>query len=247
MEKKILLCIAIIVIAVLSFGCGGDLTGGSDNNDVYVINASLVKNTFTDSARIDVVLTKNGDTCHCADIQLGAIVLDTNAIGYYKIFDSSQIIVDTVYTLNVRDSSSLNANLTIRLANTVTITDAGFRFYTGSAEAVSWTGGTNADGFILASTPPAGAVVDTGYTSYYSILNGVIPVETFLINPTTRIIGIHKIYVAAYNGAPVANSLLPFDLPKINIPASNVNGSNISGRVAGIVISASDSIDVSAP
>ena len=247
MEKKTAIISAILIFGLLAFGCGGDLNPTGGSKDTYVVDAVLVKNTYTDSARVDVLLLKNGDTCSTATIRLNTTVLDTSGSRYYKAFGAGLIPVDTVYTLSIHDSTIFSADLSIRLADAVTITFSGFRFYNGSAEAVSWTGGTKGDGYILATAPPESAAVDTGYSAYYTTLTGAIPAEAFEDGFSNRIIGVHKIYVTAYTGAPIDSPLLPFDLPKILIPADNVSGTQISGRAAGIVISAPDSIDVSAP
>ncbi len=244
MKKKTALL--VILIALIGFsGCGGDLTGSGDSDDVYTIRAVLVKLQETDTARIDVLLTKNGDTSKSAVISLGGNELDTNETGYYKDYIAGQLPIDTDYTLNVSDSGSIDIDFSIRLSDAVTITDAGFRFYTGSAEAVNWTGGGMGTGYILATMPPGSATVDTGYTAYTGILTGTIPSEAFEMNLSDRIEGIHKIYVASYTGAPIASDFIPFDLPKTLVPADNVSETNITGRTAGIVVAVPDSISVS--
>ncbi|MEZ5360631.1 MAG: hypothetical protein R3F48_17595 [Candidatus Zixiibacteriota bacterium] len=247
MEKKTVLFVIPILALILGLvGCGGDLTGGG-TKDTYVVYATLVKNVQTDTARIDVLLTRNGDTITTATVALNNDTLETNTIGYYQTYGAGTIPVNAVYTLSLVDSTLLDRAISIRLAGAPIITNTGFRFYTGSAEAVSWTGGANADGFILATMPPASASVDTGYSAYVAVNNGTIPSEAFELGVNDRIIGMHMIYVAAYNGAPIANTFIPFDLPKLLIPGDNISGSNISGRAAGIVIGLPDSISVSNP
>lgn len=246
MEKKKILFV-LLVLGLGLTGCGGSLTGGDDDSDYYTISAVLVKNVQTDSAAITVVLTKNADTITSAVITLDGDTLMTNSSGYYKTYGSGRIPVDTVYTLSITDSTLLDRDLSIRLASTPVITDAGFRFYTGSAEPVAWTGGANADGFILATKPPDDAAVDTGYSAYTGLLNGTIPSETFELDLNDRIIGTHMIYVVAYTGAPVEDGFIPFFLPSVLVPDDNITGTTIIGRTAGIVIALPDSISVSNP
>lgn len=248
MEKKTILLVLPLMTLILGLvGCGGNLTGNNTDKNYYVINAILVKNVGTDSARIDVLLTRNKDTITSAVVTLNNDTLETNSTGYYQNYGTGLVPVDTTYTLSIIDSTLLDRDISIRLAGTPVINSPTFRFYTGSAEAVSWTGGANADGFILATVPPDSASVDTGYSAYTALVSGTIPSSAFEQGINDRIIGMHMIYVAAYNGAPIADNFIPFDLPSIDVPGDNVAGNTVSGRTAGIVIGLPDSISVSNP
>jgi hypothetical protein len=129
----------------------------------------------------------------------------------------------------------------------VSIDSAGFRQFFGNAESVSWSMITGIDGYILATSPPEPpdtSVVYDGYEEYLIDAAGTIPSATFL-SGDNRILGYHLIYAAAYTGAPTDFSNLPFDIPIVNNPSDNISLSNLKGRVAGMVISAPDSIFVS--
>lgn len=243
MKQSISLSISLLVFAVLLATCGGEQKPTSTVTDTYRVEAVLYKNLDDGEANIDLCLIKNGVMYKGANITLDTIPLDTNVCGYTKRFSPSQVLVNSSYILNITDGSKLDLDIPILVPQSFSIVDVGFRNFTGSPEAVSWTASTNLDGYILATVPPDSAVTDDGYEEYVAVTNGSIPAETFSYNQE-RIIGSHMIYVTAYSGAPVEFPTLPFAIPATGGPADSVWAKNVTGRVAGMVIAAPDSIFV---
>lgn len=237
-----LLAIAAIWTALLS-GCDADLTGTGKPLDNYRVETVLLANLDTSTTSILLTLTKNGLTYKKADIALSGKSLDTTAAGYYRLFDSSEVVPDSVYILSIKDSTTYTVNLSLTLPGVFSINETGVRFYSGTAETVSWTLSEETDGYILATTPPDSAITDEGYEIYAGGTTGTLPPDAFIYNDE-RIIGDHLIYVASYTGAPTSFPDIPFDIPAENYPADNVSGTQISGRVAGMVIAVPDTIIV---
>ena len=244
MRKICLNLIGLIAVIVTLAGCGGSLTSPG-TPDSYQVSALLVKEMATDSARVEVTLKKNGVLYSEAYLTLRGLVLTGDSTGYRRTFTPAQISADTSYTLNIKDSSFLNVNLTISLPDTLSITNPDFRYFTGGVVPVQWIGGTSGDGYILATAPPAAAPDSAdGYSTYTLSNSGNIPTTAFMYNATDRIVGNHHIYVASYIGAPVAAPALPFDLPNSGAPAANVAVGKVTGRLAGVILSPPDSINV---
>jgi hypothetical protein len=227
-------------------GCSGEPVAPRSGVD-YRVEGVLVKNLSDGSARIDLTLTKDSTAYKKAVITLGTTVLDTNVYGYSKTFSSSAIAVGQTYSLNIHDSTSLNVNLTISMPGTFSITgiSPASRIYTSDPVYVTWSVATNADGYILASVPPSGAVTDSGYSVYdYTVADpGMIPTTGFRYNGIA-ISGTHKVYVAAFTGAPAKTIGFPFLIPALDGPDDNVSKSIIFGRMAGMVLAVPDSIIV---
>ncbi len=209
--------------------------------------AVLVKNLSDGSARIDMTLQKNDSTYKKAVVTLGTTILDTNILGYTKSFLSTEILVGQNYTLNIHDSTSLNINLIITMPGSYTDSVAvpANRIYSGGNVTVGWTVAANADGYILATVPPADAITDAGdSTYYYDVTSGtIIGPEIFRPNGVA-VSGTHKVYVAAFAGAPVKTPGIPFSVPETNKPGDNVSKNILFGRLAGMVITAPDSVVV---
>ncbi len=244
MKKIYAISIPVLLIAALLAGCSGDLNTPSTSS-TYRVDAILVKKMLPDSSAVFLTLQKNGADYKGAGVTLAGMVLDTNELGYVGYFGASQIAADTSYIINIKDNDSLDVDLTVSVPELFAINSPGLRFFTGGAESVSWFASTNADAYILATEPPEDtAVVYDGFEAYVATTTETIPPETFL-DGLDRIGGMHYIHVAAYIGSPIDISELPFMIPVDGNPGNNVSGSNISGRLAGMVVAAPDSIFVS--
>ena len=241
MKKYIAIYLPVLLIAAILVACHADVTPPTTSS-TYQFQAMLVKMTLPDSAAFFMTLEKDGAPYKGASVRLAGIVIDTSQYGYVKYFLGEQFAADTSYTLNIKDDS-IDVDLTLTLPGDFAINSPGIRNFTGSAEPVSWTVSTQSDGYILATLPPDTTIYYDAYEAYVGTTQGSIPPEAFL-DGDNRIVGNHMIYVAAYNGAPIDFYELPFIIPELNNPADNYSGSNISGRLAGMVIAAPDSVIV---
>lgn len=241
MKKINAIYLPVLLMAAIWIGCEADITPPESGSN-YQLEALLVKETIPDSAAFFMTLKKNDVVYKGASVKLAGIVIDTNQYGYVKYFAGSQFLPDSSYTLYIGDDS-LDANLTLSLPGNFSINSPGIRTFTGNAEPVSWTVSTGADGYILATLPPDTTQLYDAYEAYVGTTQGAIPPEFFL-DGGNRIVGTHMIYVAAYIGAPIDFYDLPFVIPDLNNPGDNLTGTNISGRLAGMVITAPDSIFV---
>jgi hypothetical protein len=243
MKKIYAISIPVLLIAAVWIGCSGDITPPVPAGSTYYVEALLAKNLDTDLASIVVTLDKNDSVYMDAAIMLAGLELGTYQESYIRNFGASEILVDSSYTLNIKDGDSLNVNLTISLSGAFAIDGPAYRQFNGGAESVQWTPSIGSDGYILATQPPPDSAGYDGYAAYYTVTTGSIPPETFL-NGIDRILGTHSIYVAAYTGAPTAGWMGYFDIPADNAPANNISMSRVSGRVAGMLIAPADSIIV---
>lgn len=235
----------ILCAAVLLTACSESPTG-STPMATYSVAAVLVKNLSDGSARIDMTLQKNDSTYKKAVVTLGTTVLDTNILGYTKSFTSTQILVGQTYNLNIHDSTSLNINLIITMPGSLTISNVALpadRHYISGAVGVQWTISAGTDGYLLADVPPSGAISNLGDTAYYDATEGAIRPAAFRYNDIA-VSGTHLVYVAAFTGAPVSAPAVPFPIPVANNPADNISVSIVTGRAAGIVVAAPDSVVV---
>lgn len=242
MKRIIITFVLCSLISALLISCEGEGTSPVMVNN-YRVEAILYKEILTGNAHVDMVLKKNGDYYNLAAATLDGIALDTVFCAYSKNFGSA-IKPDSSYILNIVDSSYLSINLTITIPAAFAINSPAIRNFTGDPVAVEWTLSDNNDGYIMATSPPDSALTDEGYETYVTGITGTIPSGTFEYNPTNRILGTHKIFVAAYSGAPPSFSILPFDFPTANSPADNIDLNNVDGRVAGLLIAPPDSIIV---
>jgi hypothetical protein len=241
---------SVLLAATILGGCSEKSVTPTQKKTEYRVEGVLVKDLSNGSARIDLTLTKNSVAYNKAVITLGSTVLDTNTYGYVMIFSPSDIIVGQDYNLNIHDSTALNTDLTISLpgsfADTVTI--PANRVYVSGDVHVSWGTAAGADGYILATVPPPGAITDSGYTAYYTTVgNQVITPDGVFTYNGDPVSGTHKVYVAAFNGAPVKTLGFPFLVPTVNSPVDNVVSQILGGRLAGMVIPAPDSVIVPTP
>jgi hypothetical protein len=243
MKKLIAISIPVLLIAVFWIGCSGDITPPVPAGSKYYVEAVLTEDLGTDLSSIVLTLNKNDSAYFDAVITLAGLVLDTNQAAYARNFAPAEILVDSSYTLNIRDGDSLDVNLTISIPSSFAIDGPAFRQFDGGAESVQWTPSVGSDGYILATQPPPDSNGYDGFEEYVSITSGSIPPETFL-EGIDRILGTHFIYVAAYTGAPPAGSMGSFDIPEVNTPADNISISRVTGRIAGMVIAPADSIIV---
>ncbi len=242
--KKIYLILAIgAAVSILLAACNAEkVVPPVVQEKTYGVEAILVKDLLTDSASIFVTLTKSKTAYKGADVYLGPLPIDTTAYGYFRRFGPNQIFTDSSYMLTIVDDTLLDTELTITMPDSFEI-DKRYRFFTGGEETVDWSPSVNADGFILATVPPAIYTI-AGYSAYIDSDQGTIPPATFLDSLTNKYVGTHLIYVAAYIGAPVESPTIPFDLPLTGGPADNITGEDIAGRIAGMLIATPDSIIV---
>lgn len=231
---------AVVVAAIA--GCNAPLNK-VNTASTYYVQAMVISDLSNNHTRIDMTLTKSGAAYKLATVTFMGTALDTNSTGYYKQFTVGAVKLDSFYTLTITDSSSLSTNLTITLPQSLTINSPASRYFSGGSVTVTWTASHRADGYILATEPPYGVSVDSGYSAYVSNNGGAITPDAFLTNQD-RTTGTHYIYVLAYAGAPIASTSLPVALPTSGTPDDNVSQATISGRVCGLIISAPDSIKV---
>ncbi len=236
--------IILMAVAVMG-GCNGKVTGPGHTPN-YRVEGILVKSLDGGSARIDLTLTKDSLSYKKAVITLGTTILDTNTLGYTKTFVADSILPGQNYQLNIHDSTSLNVNLIIALPGSLTshVTNLPVdRIYSGGVVSVEWTISAGTDGYLLATDPPSGAITDSGFSAYFDGTSGSIGPDAFRYN-LNAISGTHKVYAAAYTGAPVSGPGVPFAIPVANNPADNVSKNILFGRLAGLVIAAPDSVVV---
>lgn len=247
--RKFIVDLAIFAGAILILnGCTSGPLRPEPSVEAYTIRGTAVNFISTDSTRIDLALTKNGVAYKKATIRFAGISLDTITAGYTKKFSRAQIHRGTSYTLNIKDSTTLDMNLTITIPDSLEITPRA-RNFIGLAEPVEWSVSALADGYILATIPPSAypLVIDSGYEEYYTPPDGSIPPEAFSLStnlPDTRMEGYHYIIVAAYDGAPIKTAAFSFGVPSINNPVDNVAVANMTGRLCGMVVARPDSIFV---
>ncbi len=231
--------------AAILGGCSGNVTGPGHTAN-YRVEGILVKSLDGGSARIDLTLTKDSLSYKKAVVTLGTTVLDTNSLGYTKTFTPSVIQAGQNYQLNIHDSTSLNVNLIIAMPGSLAISNVALpadRHYVSGAVGVTWTVSAGTDGYILATDPPAGAITDSGFSAYFNDVQGSILAGSFRYNGLA-ISGTHEVYVAAFTGAPVKTPGVPFLIPVANSPADNVSKNILFGRLAGMVVTAPDSVVV---
>ena len=232
-----------LALSMVFWACSGELNQ-PDKGSNYRVEAMLTRDLSTDSAWIIVALTKNDLAYKGADVTIDSILLDTNSAGYFKKLGATNYPTGSTHTLNIQDVDTLDVDLTLRLPGSFVIDAPSNRQFTGSPVPVQWLPSTGAAGYILATEPPVADTSVHPYSAYVTITQGSIPPETFLYNDNSRIVGTHMIYVAAYTGAPIADSQLPFELPATNGYADNVSLNKVTGRVAGMVVAEPDSIHV---
>lgn len=235
-----------LLAAVILGGCSGDPVAPRSQVD-YRVEGVLVKSLDGGTARIDLTLTRDSIAYKKAVITLGTTVLDTNAFGYSKTFAPADIATGQNYNLNIHDSTWLNVNLIISMPGSFSITgiSPASRIYTNDPVYLNWSAAANAEGYILGTVPPFGGITDSGYSVYdFNVSDGgIIPPNGFRYNGIA-IEGTHTIYVAAFVGAPVKTPGVPFFIPVANDPDDNVSKNILFGRLAGIVLSAPDSVVV---
>ncbi|MDD4052860.1 MAG: hypothetical protein PHR28_13305 [candidate division Zixibacteria bacterium] len=245
MKKYFAISGIILMAAAIMGGCNGTVTGPG-YTPKYRVEGILVKSLDGGSARIDLTLTKDSLSYKKAVITLGTTILDTNTLGYTKIFASGAIQTGQNYQLNIHDSTSLNVNLIIAMPGSFAINNVSLpadRIYAFGAVGVDWTISAGTDGYILADVPPSEAISNRGDTAYYDATEGAIRPDAFRYNDIA-VSGTHLVYVAAYTGAPVSAPAVPFAIPVANDPADNVSKNILFGRLAGMVVAAPDSVVV---
>lgn len=226
-------------------GCGAELTNPTPvDGDSYTVEAVLIKSLETDSAFVEISLLKNGEAFAGANVSLATIDISGDSGSYYRAYGAGQILPGNSYLLVISDSTTQILSTNISLPGSIVINGPDLRNFTGDPETVAWSGSLGSSAYILATTPPAAFSDEAGYGEFTGSLSSTIPSETFVLNATDRIIGTHKIYVAAYTGAPIDGDAIPFDIPTAGRPANNISTGGVTGRVAGIVISVADSIIV---
>lgn len=234
-----------LLAAAFLGGCSGDPVAPHSQVD-YRVEGVLVKSLDGGSARIDLTLTRDSIAYKKAVITLGTTVLDTNAFGYSKTFAPADITTGQNYNLNIHDSTWLNVNLIISVPGSLrdSVTNLGpSRVYSGGSVTVRWSTATGAHGYILATDPPSAFPDDTGYAEYLTTSEGALTPAALKYNDVL-VAGTHKVYVAAYIGAPTATPGLPIEIPTANSPDDNVSKTILFGRLAGMVLSAPDSVVV---
>ena len=244
--KKLFVLIGLGIIAVVVIGGCSKNPAGLGTSARYHVEAMLVENLVGYTARVDVALTKNDSLYKKALVTLAAVPLDTISIGYYKTFDTTVIKPGHSYVLNIHDSTSLNYNIIISVPGSLTggVTNLPVnRHYSGGAVTVTWTTSDGTDGYIFSTTTPPGSISDSGYQEYAIGLDGTIPPDAFKLNQVS-ISGTHKVYAAAYTGAPVLAPGVPFAIPVANNPADNISTTKITGRASGMVVAMPDSVVV---
>lgn len=244
MKKINAISIPVLLIAAIMAGCSGKVTEPPvTTGSGYYVEAVIAKNLVNNLSTIMLTLDKNDTAYFDASVTFRGLPLDTNQSGYVRLFGATEILADSSYTLNIKDGDSLDVNLTVKIPGSFEIDGPAFRQFDGGAESVQWIPSIGSDGYILATVPPDTTVYYDGFEEYIAITEGAIPPETFL-DGIDRILGTHRIFVAAYTGAPSASSILEFEIPETGGPVDNVSISGLSGRVAGMVIAVPDSIIV---
>lgn len=244
--KKHILIFTIVALAATGFiSCDGDLTKPVTVDTSHTLEALLVQDMETELSYINLTLKRNGADLTTAFITLGGLTISSDSTGYYRQFTTGQFPAGADYNLRIVDSTILDTTLTITLPGSFSINDAGFRNFTGSAEAVSWVPSSGSDGYILATTTPTGSISDDGYEEFVFSNEASIPPEAF-IYLLDRIEGYHTIFVSAYQGTPMDVGNLPFEIPATGGPANNLATENLTGRIGGLVIALPDSITVPA-
>lgn len=235
----------VLLAVVILGGCSGDPVAPRSQVD-YRVEGVLVKSLSDGSARIDLTLTRDSIAYKKAVMTLGTTVLDTNAYGYFKTFAPADIATGQNYNLNIHDSTWLNVNLIISMPGNLAITAMGLpasRLYSGWSFGVDWSDAANTMGYILATDPPSAYPDDTGHAEYLTTSEGTLTPADFRYNDIL-VAGKHLVYVAAYSGAPTDGPGLPIAIPVANNPDDNVSKNILFGRLAGMVLSAPDSVVV---
>ncbi len=244
--KKHILIFAIVALATGFVSCDGDLVKPTTVDRSHTLEALLVHDMDSGLSHINLTLTRGGTDLTTAIVTLGGLTISSDSTDYFRQFTTGQFPAGASYSLRVIDSTIMDTTLTITLPGSFNIVDAGFRNFTGSAEAVSWTGSTGTDGYIIATTTPPGASTTDGYELFISgTLEGTIPPDAFNYL-SNRIEGLHTIYLASYKGTPMDSADLPFDIPATGGPTNNLATENLTGRIGGMVIALPDSITVPA-
>ena len=230
--------------AAIMGGCSGQVTGPGHTPN-YRVEGILVLSLATNTARMDLTLTKDSVNFKKAIVTLGSTVLDTNVLGYTKEFAAGVIETTQNYQLNIHDSTSLNVDLMISIPGGLrdSVVSPVSKIYRGETVHVVWTISTGTDGYILATQPPPGAISDSVFSAYFNDTQGSIIPDPFRINDMA-VSGKHTIFVAAFTGAPTQLPAVPFLIPVANNPADNVSKKILFGRLAGMVVAVPDSIIV---
>lgn len=245
--KKTFAIIPVLLIAVFWLSACEEAPNSPDGIVNYKIEAILVKYLSSNTARIDVALTKNGDLYNMAEISLAGFRVITCSDRYCLVFGTDVIKSDTSYTLSITDSTTLDIDLTLTVPGDLTaeVTDLPpNRIYSGGSVNVDWTVSSGTDGYILATIPPDTIAADSGYEAYVSGTSGAIPPEALNFNQLLMR-GRHDVYTVAFTGAPSDADGVPFEIPVANNPPDSIFSSRLSGRIAAMVIALPDSIIVS--
>lgn len=248
MKKHILILTIVALAATGLISCNGDRVVPPSDEISHVVEAVLVRDMNTELSHFNLTLKRNGVYLTSAIISLEGMTISSDTTGYFRQFTlNSQFPFGGSYNLRIVDSTILDTTLLITIPDSLSIVDAGFRNFTGSAEPVIWISSSGTDGYILATTTPPGAVSDSGYAVFVSgTLESSIPPEafTYLLD---RIEGVHKIYIASYKGTPMESDNMPFAMPATGGPVNNLTTGDLTGRIGGIVIAQSDTISVPVP
>lgn len=249
MKRIIALLISSSLAALILSGCSGNLTTSSTSGSTYRLDAILVKDMLTENARIDVSLEKNGSTYTGADsVKLSTFKLLKGTSSYYRDLAADLILPAHTYTLSIYDANLYySAAITVPGAFTFSVTaPANHQPYVSGAVSVEWSVSAYANGYILATVPPSGALASSSYITGQS---ASIPATYFQYSGSPTTDSVFHIYMGAYWGAPISSTAIPFNMPIASVPADNVSVTSLSltGRIASIVIPVYDSVFVPLP
>ncbi len=244
--------IRIIIFACLSaiiFSSACDTNIIVDEDHVYYIEGSIVKNSDLDIASVTLYLERDQAIYSLMDISIEQFSLGYDAVEnlYFVDTDSADAFPQGQYNLNIEDSTWLDYTYidTLSFNPVITITslpeDRGNPG--GMPVQMIWQLALNNDGYIIATTLKDSVYNNYGYSDFVSdgVNQATLPLSAFRLSGELDT-GWYYVYVYSFTGSPSFGRNLPVHLPDGFL--NNISATDITGMFGTVVVSPHDSIHV---
>jgi hypothetical protein len=254
--QRILLTLVVLLSAILACDSAPSKPG-TRVDYTYQLNGVAVADFSRDLAIVAIELQRDSLPLPSAVVRFDGDTLDFSAPYfttdslYFSLQSPASSLNGTDLPLSITDSTVTNKTFLVTVPDAFTILTINppNRIVTGlQSVSVSWSGSSNAGGYVLATVRRPYAYTGTGYSAFVTSLNpaGTLPPDAFSLSPgPLPDTGWYYIYVYAYAGAPdstLTRSILPVPVPS-NL-ADNINDDPWFGQMAALVVANRDSVHV---
>lgn len=254
--QRILLALAVLLPAILACDSAPSKPG-TRVDYTYQLNGVAIADFNRDLALVAIDLQRDSLPLPSAIVRFDGDTLDfaapyfTTDSLYFSLQSPASSLNGTDLQLIVTDSTVNSNTFLVTVPDTFTILTVNppNRIVTGSQSvSVSWSGSSNANGYVLATVRRPYAYTGTGYSAFVTSLSpaGTLPPDAFSLSPgPLPDTGWYYIYVYAYAGAPdstFTRSVLPVPMP--DDLADNISADPWFGQMAVLIMAYRDSVHV---